>query len=161
MSRGRRDVRRSLTTLLVLGSMTMRLLVFSLLTKTRPVSLAHPAEDHAAANTTMQSGADNRRRMGTGDPLLLAKTIDPSVRLIQVAGRTPALRGEGVRWGHACNAIPPRTGRLPTDGRSLRRRNCEASPAVGQRREDLRADPGGGRRQPRRPSRRIHRPARP
>src|SRR5712671_778067 len=87
MSRGRRDVRRSLTTLLVLGSMTMRLLVFSLLTKTRPVSLAHPAEDNAAANTTMQSGADNRRRMGTGDPLLLAKTIDPSVRLIQVAGQ--------------------------------------------------------------------------
>src|SRR5258708_13431099 len=85
MSRGRRDVLRSLTTLLVLGSMTMRLLVFSLLTKTRPVSLAHPAEDNAAANTTMQSGADNRRRMGTGDPLLLAKTIDPSVRLIQVA----------------------------------------------------------------------------
>src|SRR5260370_4390299 len=88
MSRGRRDVRRSLTTLLVLGSMTMRLLVFSLLTKTRPVSLAHPAEDNAAANTTMQSGADNRRRMGTGDPLLLAKTIDPSVRLIQVAGQS-------------------------------------------------------------------------
>src|SRR5215467_10817871 len=87
MSRGRRDVRRSMTTLLVLGSMTMRLLVFSLLTKTRPVSLAHPAEDNAAANTTMQSGADNRRRMGTGDPLLLAKTIDPSVRLIQVAGQ--------------------------------------------------------------------------
>src|SRR5258706_11986096 len=84
MSRGRRDVRRSLTTLLVLGSMTMRLLVFSLLTKTRPVSLAHPAEDNAAANTTMQNGADNRRRMSTGDPLLLAKTIDPSVRLIQV-----------------------------------------------------------------------------
>src|SRR5262245_35157928 len=87
MSRGRRDVRRSLTTLLVLGSMTMRLLVFSLLTKTRPVSLAHPAEDSVAANTTMQSGADNRRRTGTGDPLLLAKTIDPSVRLIQVAGQ--------------------------------------------------------------------------
>src|SRR3974377_488852 len=89
MSRGRRDVRRSLTTLLVLGSMTMRLLVFSLLTKTRPVSLAHPAEDNAAAKTTMQSGADNRRRMSTGDPLLLAETINPSVRLIQVAGQAP------------------------------------------------------------------------
>src|SRR5262249_57126667 len=96
MSRGRRDVRRSLTTLLVLGSMTMRLLVFSLLTNTRPVSLAHPAEDSEAANTTMQSGADNRRRTGTGDPLLLAKTINPSVRLIQVAGQavnTPSLPG--------------------------------------------------------------------
>src|SRR5260370_36421715 len=100
MSRGRRDVRRCLTTLLVLGSMTMRLLLFSLLTKTRPVSLAHPAEDNAAANTTMQNGADNRRRMSTGDPLLLAKTIDPSVRLIQVAGQAvnaPTLPSPGAR----------------------------------------------------------------
>src|SRR5215468_10962825 len=87
MSRGRRDVLRSLTTLLVLGSMTMRLLVFSLLTNTSPVSLAHPAEDSAPANTTMQSCANNRRRVGTGDPLLLAKTIDPSVRLIKAAGQ--------------------------------------------------------------------------
>src|SRR5712671_51953 len=117
MSRGRRDVRRSLTTLLVLGSMTMRLLVFSLLTKTRPVSLAHPAEDNAAANTTIQSGADNRRRMGTGDPLLLAKTIDPSVRLIQVAGQPstppplpPRHAGGGVRVGAClqCNSAANR-----------------------------------------------------
>src|SRR5262245_60348845 len=89
MSRGRRDVLRSLTTLLVLGSMTTRLLVFSLLTNTRPVSLAHPAADNTAVNTTMQSCADNRRRVGTGYPLLLAKTIGPSVRLIQVAGQAP------------------------------------------------------------------------
>src|SRR5215470_2031574 len=84
-------------------AMTMRLLVFSLLTKTRPVSLAHPAEDNAAANTTMQSGADNRRRMSTGDPLLLAKTIDPSVRLIQVAGQAvnaPTLP-PGMRGGYS------------------------------------------------------------
>src|SRR6266436_5267364 len=113
MSRGRRDVRRSLTTLLVLGSMTMRLLVFSLLTKTRPVSLAHPAEDNAAANTTMQSGADNRRRMGTGDPLLLAKTIDPSVRLIQVAGQ-------------AVNAptLPPGSAGVPPAPFPLRKRRA-------------------------------------
>src|SRR5712691_5055813 len=100
MSRGRRDVLRSLTTLLVLGSMTIRLLVFSLLTNTRPVSLASPTEDSAATHTAMQSGADNRRRMGTGDPLLLAKAIVPSVRLIQVAGQAvnaptlpPRMRG--------------------------------------------------------------------
>src|SRR5262245_38807619 len=107
MSRGRRDVLRSLTTLLVLGSMTMRLLVFSLLTKTRPVSLAHPAEHTAAANTTMQIGADNRRRVGTGDPLLLAKTIGPSVRLIQVAGQVvnaPNLpRWERGRSARSCS----------------------------------------------------------
>src|SRR5215468_9533274 len=89
MSRGRRDVLRSFTTLLVLGSMTMMLLVFSLLTNTRPVSLAHPAADQKAANTTMQNCAGNRRTVGTGDPLLLAKTINPSVRLIQVAGQAP------------------------------------------------------------------------
>src|SRR5215470_13193967 len=77
MSRGRRDVRRSLTTLLVLGSITIRLLVFSLLTKTRPVSFAHPARgktDSTTANATianaeMLNGAGNRRGMGTGDPL--------------------------------------------------------------------------------------------
>src|SRR5215831_12187214 len=89
MSRGRRDVLRSLTTLLVLGSMTMRLLVFSLLTNTRPVSLAHPTEHSAAANMTIESVADNRHGMGTDDPLLLAKTINPSVRLIQAAGQAP------------------------------------------------------------------------
>src|SRR6266478_4009783 len=100
MSRGRREVLRSLTTLLVLGSMTMRLLVFSLLTNTSPVSLANPAEDRPATHAAMQSGADNRRRMGTGDPLLLAKAIAPSVRLIQVAGQAvnaptlpPRMRG--------------------------------------------------------------------
>src|SRR5215472_8595867 len=128
MSRGRRDVLRSLTTLLVLGSMTIMLLVFSLLTNTRPVSLAHPAADQTAANTTMQSCAGNRRRVGTTDPLLLAKTIDPSVRLIQVAGQAPppcaCPRAGRVGRGRAvCNAIPPRTGRLPVDGRSLRRRS--------------------------------------
>src|SRR5215468_6908806 len=101
MSRGRRDVRRSLTTLLVLGSITIRLLVFSLLTKTRPVSFAHAARDSTTDSTTanatianaeMLSGAGNGRGMGTGDPLscfakaVLAKAIDPSVRLIQAAG---------------------------------------------------------------------------
>src|SRR5258708_6396795 len=100
MSRGRRDVLRSLTTLLVLGSMTMRLLVFSLLTNTSPVSLAIAAEDSAATKAAMHSGADNRRRTVTGDPLLLAKAIAPSVRLIQAAGQAatpppslPRLRG--------------------------------------------------------------------
>src|SRR5215470_15805231 len=99
MSRGRRDVLRSLTTLLVLGSITIILLVFSLLTNTSPVSLANAADD-STAKTAMQSGADNRRRMGTSFPLLLAKAIGPSVRLIQVAGQaapsqpSPA-RGEG------------------------------------------------------------------
>src|SRR5215471_11128209 len=166
MSRGRRDVLRSLTTLLVLGSMTIMLLVFSLLTNTRPVSLAHPAVGNTAANTTMKSCAVNRRRVGTSDPLLLAKTIGPSVRLIQVTGQAPApiLRRERgkVGWERAgCNGIPPRrTGRLPADGRSFRRRDCGARPAVGQGRKDLRADPGSGWRQPRRASRRIHRPAR-
>src|SRR5215468_2642271 len=87
MSRGRRDVLRSLTTLLVLGSITMRLLVFSLLTNTSPVSLADAAEDNAAAKTAMQSGANNRRKMGTSYPLLLAKAIAPSVRLNQAAGQ--------------------------------------------------------------------------
>src|SRR5579859_2803547 len=92
MSRGRRDTLRSLTTLLVFGSIMMRLLVFSLLTKTSPVSLAKPAEDmpargRPARSAATQSGADNGRGMGTGDPLLLAKTIGPSVRLIQAAGQ--------------------------------------------------------------------------
>src|SRR5260370_27117546 len=122
MSRGRREVRRSLTTLLVLGSMTMRLLVFSLLTKTRPVSLAHPAEDNAAANTTMQSGADNRRRMGTGDPLLLAKAIDPSVRLIQVAGQAvnaPSFPPPGAR---ASRPLLVHCGRGGRDARAPRGR---------------------------------------
>src|ERR1700732_1963592 len=89
MSRGRRDVLRSLTTLLVLGSMTMRLLVFSLLTNTSPVSLADPAEGSTAAKTAMQSGADNRRKMCTSDPLLLAKAIAPSVRLTKAPGQAP------------------------------------------------------------------------
>src|SRR5262249_33408171 len=105
MSRGRREVRRSLTTLLVLGSITIRLLVFSLLTKTRPVCFVHRARgsmaDSTAANAThanaeMLSGAGNRRGTGTGDPLfwrakaVLAKAIDPSVRLNQAAGQAPA-----------------------------------------------------------------------
>src|SRR5215467_13911744 len=87
MSRGRRDVLRSLTTLLVLGSITMMLLVFSLLTNTSPVSLANPVDGSAAAKMAIQSGADNRRRRGTGYPLLLAEAIGPSVRLIQAAGQ--------------------------------------------------------------------------
>src|SRR5215470_4700105 len=91
MSRGRREVLRSLTTLLVLGSMTMRLLVFSLLTNTSPVSLADAAES-ATAKSARQSSADNRRGVGTSNPLLLAKTIAPSVRLIQAAGQAASPR---------------------------------------------------------------------
>src|SRR5450631_3477676 len=87
MSRGRRDTLRYLTSLLVLGSIMMRLLVFSLLTNTSPASLADTADDSPATHTATHSGADNRRRMGTGDPLLLAKPIAPSVRLIQAAGQ--------------------------------------------------------------------------
>src|SRR5258708_39702019 len=133
MSRGRREVLRSLTTLLVLGSITMRLLVFSLLTNTSPVSLANPAEDRPATHAAMQSGADNRRRMGTGDPLLLAKAIAPSVRLIQAAGQAsppylPPLAGRG--GDAARNANPPRIGRV--DGRSLPQRSYGARPVVGQ-----------------------------
>src|SRR5215470_14350975 len=121
MSRGRRDVLRSLTTLLVLGSITIRLLVFSLLTNTSPVSLAHPAEDNMAVKTTTQSGADNRRKMSTTYPLLLAKAIAPSVRLVQAAGQAPPSypppRTEAGRKGAlARNANPRRTGRLPADG---------------------------------------------
>src|SRR5215468_3157107 len=111
MSRGRRDVRRSLTTLLVLGSMTMRLLVFSLLTKMRPVSFAHPARDSAADSTTanariakaeMLNGAGNRRGTGTGDPLLLAKPIATSVRLNQAAGQALLLSASQGRQGWGC-----------------------------------------------------------
>src|ERR1700722_5745410 len=101
MSRGRRDTLRSFTTLLVLGSMMMRLLVFSLLTKTSPVSLASAAEgraaqDRPATHAAMQNGADNRRRVGTGDPLLLAKAIAPSVRLIQAAGEAVVLQSTSL-----------------------------------------------------------------
>src|SRR5258708_38388622 len=39
------------------------------------------------------------------------------------AGETPALRGGGGGGGDACNAISPRTGGVPTDGRTLQRRN--------------------------------------
>src|SRR5215467_8892030 len=91
-------------------------------------------------------------------PLLLAKAIVPSVRLIQAAGQAPPpdLRARASRRHQAeltsgppalasqvawrrvtCNAIPPRNGRLPADGRSLRRRNCGPSPAVGQRGKEL------------------------
>src|SRR5271170_4608517 len=70
MSRGRRDVRRSFTTLLVLGSMTMMLLVFSLLTKIRPVSLANAAGHGPAANAAAKPTA-NRRRRGTKGSLHL------------------------------------------------------------------------------------------
>jgi hypothetical protein len=55
----------SLTTLLVLGSRTIMLLVFSLLTKMSPVSLAHPAAGAAAMNIAT-SGPDRRLEMRTG-----------------------------------------------------------------------------------------------
>src|ERR1700677_2876839 len=105
MSRGRRETLRSLTTLKVLGSMMIRLLVFSLLTKTSPVSLAPAADDSPATDAPIhaatQSGADNQRRMGTGDPLLLAKAVTPRVRLIQPAGQ-PA--SPSVRLCRQCNS---------------------------------------------------------
>src|ERR1700731_2894858 len=110
MSRGRRETLRSLTTLLVLGSMTMRLLVFSLLTKMSPVSLADPPEGAAARNAAASSRAASRAGdrsdvspdpceenaratravrplMSTGGSLSLAETIAPSVRLIAAAGQ--------------------------------------------------------------------------
>src|SRR5262245_50749523 len=106
MSRGRREVRRSLTTLLVLGSITVRLLVFSLLTKTRPVSLAHAARDSAADSTTtnatianaeMLSGAGDRRGVGTGDPSPACES-DWSQRTTERSGRasTHAGRTAGI-----------------------------------------------------------------
>src|ERR1700734_544959 len=74
MSRGRRDTLRSLTILLVFGSMMMMLLVFSLLTKIRPVSLA-PAPEHGPArnaatrpraNRGRKTGRQRGRQMGLG-----------------------------------------------------------------------------------------------
>jgi hypothetical protein len=59
-------------TLLVLGSMTMMLLVFSLLTKISPVSLATPAEQVAMRNTAPVRGSDNSLKMGTTASLLVA-----------------------------------------------------------------------------------------
>src|SRR5215831_5461181 len=50
MSRGRRDVLRDLTILLVSGSTMTKLLVRSLLTKISPVFLVSPAEGGAATN---------------------------------------------------------------------------------------------------------------
>src|ERR1700730_2050738 len=72
MSRGRRETLRSLTTLLVLGSMTMRLLVFSLLTKMSPVSLADPPDGAAIRNAATKSGAVNSLGMSTTGSLSLA-----------------------------------------------------------------------------------------
>ena len=66
----------------------------------------------------MQNGADNRRRVGTGGPLLLAKAIAPSVRLIQAAGQAarpppfPRLAEESVR-------VPPAMQSRPRIGRVL------------------------------------------
>src|SRR5260370_40461885 len=64
MSRGRRDVRKSFTTLLVLGSMMMTLLVFSLLTKIRPVSLANAQEHGPARNAATRPKANKVRKWG-------------------------------------------------------------------------------------------------
>src|ERR1700724_827503 len=161
MSRGRRDTLRSLTSLLVFGSMTMRLLVFSLLTNTSPVSLANPAAGMPATgrpttSAAIQSGADNGLRAGTGDPLLLAKTIAPSVRLIQAAGQAAC----PLAWRCLqCNLAANRE--AVGDGRSLRRRNYGARPVIGQRGKDLWPDQGRQRRQLFGPARRIHRAARP
>src|SRR5215471_5573715 len=69
--------------------MTMMLLVFSLLTNTRPVSLADPAEDSAATNTPIKSGADSRRRTGTDDSSFACEG-DCSQRTTYPSGRASA-----------------------------------------------------------------------
>src|SRR5215470_1675473 len=110
MSRGRRDVLRSLTTLLVLGSMTMRLLVFSLLTNTSPVSLADAAES-ATAKTPGRAAPTTGVGWARAILFCLRKRLLPAYDLSKRPGKPPA-RG----YGAARNANSPHIGRLPADG---------------------------------------------
>jgi hypothetical protein len=52
------------------------LLVFSLLTKTSPVSLAYPADNAAARNAPAMSGADNFLHMGVSRFLFPVASIN-------------------------------------------------------------------------------------
>src|SRR6185437_6071085 len=112
MSRGRRETLMSFTTLLVLGSMTMRLLVFSLLTKIRPVSLA-------CAGDSARTGSSAKARL----------RIEASIDCIAASVRPIKAHGQAASWGPHGNA-----------------RQRAGAPAR-QRRQDLRADPGGRRGQ--------------
>src|SRR5580704_735841 len=107
MSRGRRDVRKSFTTLLVLGSMMMRLLVFSLLTKIRPVSLADAPEHGPASNAATTQKADKARRVTKGSlHLRLQSWLPPAYDLSKRRGKT------GAEWlRRARRHQPARAGR--------------------------------------------------
>src|SRR5450631_500047 len=130
MSRGRRDVRRSFTTLLVLGSMMMTLLVFSLLTKIRPVSLANAPQHAAARNAATRLKAKRGRNMGRGGTkaslyLRLQRWLPPAYDLSKRRGKTRAERPR-----RAADTTCRAPGGNVADGRTLARGKHRACPAV-------------------------------
>src|SRR5215471_20908464 len=111
--------------------MMVRLLVFSLLTKIRPVPLA--CAGGAAATKTARTRIDTRMRTHF-------VALKGAYALLKRTGKASA----GVRHE-----------------RANPRRRSRSRLAARPRREDLRLHPRGRRGEPCSPARRIHRPARP